>query len=101
MPNPAPVSLNTQNVLELQFIVVSVRTDFRFVKRDKSITFHYGSHPTTGGEIIKGAKVELLGGGQVLDQALTDGEGKAWLETSQLPEGNYTVRITPEHSFNE
>jgi N-acetyl-anhydromuramyl-L-alanine amidase AmpD len=102
MSDPAPVSVNTPNVLDLQFIKVSVRTDFRFVKPDNSITFHWGKI-ATGGEPIKGATVELVGknSGQVHDQALTDDQGLASLETSQLPDGNYTVRITPKNSRNE
>ena len=49
MPDPAPVSVNTPNVLDLQFIMVSVRTDFRFVKKDGSIVFHWG------GEVVQKA----------------------------------------------
>ena len=95
MPDPAPVSVNTPNVLDLQFIMVSVRTDFRFVKKDGSIKFHWG------GEVVQGATVELVAGGRTMDKALTDGQGRAWLETSQLTEGNYIVRITPVNSRNE
>jgi N-acetyl-anhydromuramyl-L-alanine amidase AmpD len=97
MPEPAPVSVNTPNVIDLQFIVVSVRTDFRFVKPDGSIVFHWG------GEAIQGATVELVGGGggSSPDRVLTDDHGRAWIETSQLTEGDYIVRITPQNSRNE
>jgi N-acetyl-anhydromuramyl-L-alanine amidase AmpD len=95
MPDPAPVSVNTPNVIDLQAIMVSVRTDFRFVKKDGSIVFHWG------GEEVKGATVELVAGGRTVDQELTDHDGRAWLETSQLTEGDYIVRITPVNSRNE
>jgi N-acetylmuramoyl-L-alanine amidase len=95
MPDPAPLSVDTPNVLELQFILVSVRTDFRWKNDDGSIVFHWG------GEVIADATVELLQGGAVRDTAKTDSKGQATLETSQLPDGNYTVRITPKNSRNE
>src|SRR3954471_24384906 len=96
MPDPAPISVETPNVLELQFIMVTVRTDFRWKNDDGSIVFHWSDS-----EVIKEATVELLGGGAVQDTALTEGHGQATLETSQLADGDYTVRITPKNSRNE
>jgi N-acetylmuramoyl-L-alanine amidase len=97
-PDPAPLSVDTPNVLELQFILVTVRTDFRFEKPDGRIVFHWSDR-----EAIPDATVELIGlnSGVVHDTATTDRNGQAALETSQLPDGNYTVRITPKNSRNE
>lgn len=97
MPDPAPISVDTPNVLDLRFILVTVRTDFRFKKPDGTIVFHWAH-----GEAIPGATVELLGatGGAPLDSAVTDSSGQATFETSQLPNGNYTVKITPRNSRN-
>lgn len=96
MPDPAPISVDTPNVLDLQFIEVTVRTDFRFKKSDGAIVFHWG------GEVISKATVELRGanGGALFDTAVTDASGQAILETSQLPNGDYTIRITPKNSRN-
>jgi len=98
MPDPTPVSVDTPNVLELQFIVVTVRTDFLWRKSDGSVDFHWSDY-----EIIVGATVELLGtaGGSVTDSALTDSQGQAALETSLVPDGDYIVRITPKEFRNE
>lgn len=112
MPDPAPVSVDTPNVLDLQFIVVTVRTDFRFEKFDGSVTFHWitggagagGTAASPGnGETIAGATVELLerNSGTVRDSATTDRNGQAALETSQLPDGTYIIKITPKNSRNE
>ncbi len=97
MPDQAPISVDTPNVLDLRFILVTVRTDFRFKKKDGAIVFHW-----KGGEAISHATVELLGAksSAPLDSAVTDSNGQATLETSQLPNGNYTVRITPRNSRN-
>ncbi len=97
MPDPAPLSVDTPNVLELQFIRVTVRTDFRWKNEDGTIVFHWG------GETIADATVELLelNSSVAHDSTLTDHQGQAVLETSQLPDGNYTVRITPKNSRNE
>ncbi|SRR6266478_419639 len=97
MPDPAPISVDTPNVLDLRFILVTVRTDFRFKKPDGTIVFHWAH-----GEAIPRSTVELLGakGGAPLDSAVTDSNGQATLETSQLPNGNYTVKITPRNSRN-
>jgi N-acetylmuramoyl-L-alanine amidase len=96
MPDPAPISVDTPNVLDLRFILVTVRTDFLF-KKDGKIAFHW-----LGGEAISGATVELLAakGSAPFDTAVTDSNGQATLETSQLPNGNYTVKITPKNSRN-
>jgi N-acetyl-anhydromuramyl-L-alanine amidase AmpD len=100
MSEPAPVSLGTPNVLELQFIKVSVRTDFRRKKGNGVITFDWD------GEVIAGAEVQLLegvsaGAAEMRDSAVTDSQGWATIETSQLPDGDYIIRIKPQHSFEE
>jgi hypothetical protein len=56
MSEPAPVSLGTPNVLELQFIKVSLRTDFRRKRDTGAIEFDWR------GEEIAGAEVQLLEG---------------------------------------
>ncbi len=73
MPDPAPISVDTPNVLDLRFILVTVRTDFRFKKPDGTIVFHWAH-----GEAIPRATVELLGakGGAPLDSAVTDSNGR-------------------------
>jgi N-acetyl-anhydromuramyl-L-alanine amidase AmpD len=81
-------------MLDLQFIKVSVRTDFR--RRSHWREFDWGGEP------IPKAKVELAGSnsssGDVLASTLTDDHGWAALETSELADGNYTITITPENS---
>jgi N-acetyl-anhydromuramyl-L-alanine amidase AmpD len=98
MPDPAPLSYESPNVLDLQFIVVSVQTDFLGKKGDGTgMLFHW-----VGSEFIVHANVELLAlnSAVALDSARTDAQGQAELETSQLPDGFYTVRITPDNSRN-
>lgn len=110
MPDPAPVSVDTPNVLDLRSILVTVRTDFLWRNADGSFDFHWisgaGGHVATNpgnGEPIAGATVELLRlhSGAILDTAITDASGQAFLETSQLPDGNYTVQITPKNWRNQ
>jgi N-acetylmuramoyl-L-alanine amidase len=107
MADPAPVSVNSPNALDLQFILVTVRTDFLGKKEDGTgILFHWrsggGGHGSPdsalgNGEAISGATVDLLRpNGVVVDSNVTDRQGHATLETSQLADGDYTVRIKPK-----
>jgi len=106
-PKDKPVTVVTQNVIDQNFIIVSVRTDFVFPKTGGGVEFHWSLVADTNwnspanGETIVGATVELLpkgGSGSALDSAVTNRDGEAMLETSQRPDGEYVIRITPLNS---